>query len=60
MNYYENMDKCVYLSVIPYGHLVTMREKRKLNIYLQEEICIYLNLSKSIVNEKDIFRKLLV
>ena len=43
MNYCDNMDKCVYASVVPYSYLVTMREKRKLNICLQEEICIYLN-----------------
>ena len=37
------MDKCVYPSVVPYGYLVSIREKRKLNICLQEEICTYLN-----------------
>ena len=48
MNYFDKMDKCVYPSVIPYNYLVTMREKGKLNICLQEEICIYLNqLSKT-------------
>ena len=43
------MDKCIYPSVVPYGYLVSMREKRKLNIHLQEEICSYVKeLSKKI------------
>ena len=35
------MDKCIYLSVVPYGYLVSMREKKQLNLHLQEEISFY-------------------
>ena len=39
---FDHMDKHIHPSVVPYGYLVSIREKWMLNICLQEEICQYL------------------
>ena len=41
------MDKHIYSSIVPYGYVMSITEKRTLNLHLQEEICKYLtDLSK--------------
>ena len=36
------MDRCIHPSVVPFGHIVSIRHKCTLNLQLQEEIYTYL------------------
>ena len=57
MIYLDSMDKCIYLTVVPYGYLVSMREKKPIKPTFTRRDNF---LCKRNVQEKNILGRLLV